>query len=1254
MKHLLSKLIHLGITPDTTDQEKINLQTTNFASLLLMAHVLFAIVLWSQFGQGDHLWLSGLVLLNAFLCPLLMSQGRTLRARTLMFVLTIAHLSIVGAVLREDVIFEACVLSGLFLPFLIFDAHHKTARLASIALVIGVVITMEMTHYSLFPAATLPASLASLLRKIVLVSSSCVGLGTVGVYAWLQRKHSRELEGMMHQLYLLNQEMADRKRDLEVYSQTSQQISSQIQHTTHQFGQLIEAMHDLVIFHRANGSFEVLTPAALHVFGLTPDQLTGRTLGDFVHPDDQSRVEAHWQQGIVQQSSTSFTYRLRHHSGAYTWVETHLSVHPDDATRLVSVTREVAEREFLRHCQSNPQASSSTRYFSYDVLTEQLTPHPTPHLTSVVDTSSSQASEQELALPEFSLWRQHLSEALQTGQTVDAEVTWPTQPHARFRVMAFPATPHKVYGFVQELASSASQLLHSPSLSMTAFISGAPAAIAMLDRDMRYVAASQRWYKDYLLEEDITGQSHYDVFPNFSPHWREIHQRCLTGITESCEEDSFINLLGKQEWVRWEMGPWYDDQGEVGGLVILTEIITARKVAEQNAERQRVRMEEVYRIAYQSGLSSGEKMTHLLKFANQALNMDAGMVGRIEGATYIVEDVFSYHPHSLYRGQQFELANTYCNFTFKQNRVLAIEEMRSSAYRDALCYEIFGFESYIAVPLWVQDEPYGTLNFFSNRPTKFTQEDKDFIQLVGQWVNNALESRQYGEELLVAKESAESASQAKAMFLANMSHEIRTPMNAVIGMTRILMEDARDDQLDNLKTLNFSANTLLHLIDDILDLSKIEANKIELESIPFDMAALLSDTHRMFQPKAAEKGLSLQMDIAPNVPYHLKGDPARIGQILNNLLSNAIKFTAKGFVKITVSEKEGNSEYRELLFQIQDTGIGISPEKQAAIFEPFVQESSETTRHFGGTGLGLHITKRLVEMQEGEISVHSVPGQGATFTFTLCLPTASTVAAAQATDSAAEWPIPEGSSILLAEDNLINQKVALKFLTRWNLEIDIANNGVEALQKMDERHYDLVLMDLQMPEMDGYQAAQHIRELGDPRKAHVPIIALTASAMAGIDQEIVTAGMNDYVTKPFQPKELSHKIGFYIHRHREFVATLQPESVDWNALPAAHQDAAQYRQLLEECQQNLNVLGTAIALCIQQGDYQHALEQYHALRATLTKLTLHQYEHKLTVLSQQWGTPPHESKAIDQFQKITQELMQGVQTYLAQLDQTAA
>ncbi|HJP62173.1 MAG TPA: ATP-binding protein [Mucilaginibacter sp.] len=406
-----------------------------------------------------------------------------------------------------------------------------------------------------------------------------------------------------------------------------------------------------------------------------------------------------------------------------------------------------------------------------------------------------------------------------------------------------------------------------------------------------------------------------------------------------------------------------------------------------------------------------------------------------------------------------------------------------------------------------------------------------FIKSMKQLRATAEESGKLNVELEKVIEKAEKSAQAKSEFLSIMSHEIRTPLNAVIGMGNLLMMgNPRPDQKDNLDILKFSANNLLALVNDVLDFNKIEAGKVVFENIKFKIPDLMMNVCGGLRLKAEEKELNFNVVIDNALKNKtVIGDPTRLTQIIFNLISNAIKFTPSGSVWVNVKCIEDRHNIVNVNFSVKDTGIGIEKESLETIFEPFTQESISTTRQYGGTGLGLAIVKRLLELQGLHMEVQSTIGEGSEFSFSMEFPVSTEVAPLPEENSQPEavaMPVDSLSQlrVLIAEDNMVNVMLMKKLFSKWGITPTIAENGERAIEMVQYGNFDIILMDLQMPVLNGFDAAIEIRKMRDPRKANIPIIALTASALFDIKERVFNSGMNDYVSKPFKPDELKEKM----------------------------------------------------------------------------------------------------------------------------------
>lgn len=375
-------------------------------------------------------------------------------------------------------------------------------------------------------------------------------------------------------------------------------------------------------------------------------------------------------------------------------------------------------------------------------------------------------------------------------------------------------------------------------------------------------------------------------------------------------------------------------------------------------------------------------------------------------------------------------------------------------------------------------------------------------------------------ELEEAVDLAKQAVKAKAEFLATMSHEIRTPLNGVIGMVSLLNRTTLDEaQQDYLATVGRSGDALLAIINDILDFSKIEAGQLSLESVDFNLQALAEDVVEITRFSVAEKGLEVQLDWMDGMPQWLLADPTRLRQVIQNLMSNAAKFTKEGGLTLKVSSSRAQEEQINLRVEVIDTGIGISPEQQKLLFQPFSQADASTTRKFGGTGLGLAICMQIVEQMGGRIGVQSKPGEGSCFWFELPVPIGQPQESHNSQPGPALVTPQQDQRVLLVEDNAINRKLAIAILDQLSIPHHIAKDGSEAVAAFSTGHYSLILMDCSMPVMDGYEATQRIREL-EKDGPRTPIIALTANALAGDREKALQAGMDDHLSKPYAVEDL--------------------------------------------------------------------------------------------------------------------------------------
>ena len=470
------------------------------------------------------------------------------------------------------------------------------------------------------------------------------------------------------------------------------------------------------------------------------------------------------------------------------------------------------------------------------------------------------------------------------------------------------------------------------------------------------------------------------------------------------------------------------------------------------------------------------------------------------------------------------------------------------------------------------------------------------------------------QELRSAKEAAEHSAEIKDYFLSTVSHELRTPLNAVIGLAYHLLEnDPRPDQADDLSILKFSAENLLSLINDILDLSKIEAGKIQIEHVDFNLKDILNSLKHSFQAQTESKGLDFKLYLHDNVPHELEGDSVRLIQIITNLLSNAIKFTHQGIIQIEIKAEAKQKDWLMLEVEVTDSGIGIPEDKLQSIFNKFEQATSSTNYTYGGTGLGLAITKQLVEIQGGNIWVKSTEGKGSCFGFTIPYKRSAKTDLQPLAYTYRTDPQKDLSQlyILMAEDNQINQAVAGKFLQSWGICYDIAENGAEAVKMARLKAYDIILMDLQMPEMDGFEATHRIRNLQEHDYSQTAIIAITAAGIAGIEQKVTEAGLSDMVLKPFKPETLLNKLNQYCPYLKESLNGMHkpqnnpPLNLDLSGvLEVAGGDKSFLQELINLYIRQFTDTPVEIRSAVQEQDRLQLRRIFHKLRPSVLMLKI--------------------------------------------------
>jgi PAS domain S-box-containing protein len=678
------------------------------------------------------------------------------------------------------------------------------------------------------------------------------------------------------------------------------------------------------------------------------------------------------------------------------------------------------------------------------------------------------------------------------------------------------------------------------------------ASIFAKDLDGRYIFVNKNFEYIYKVKKvKVIGHTDFEFLPKEEalPLYENDQEVFRVGHDLAFEEK--LDRDGYPQTFITIKYPLKDNDGKIYGLCGISTEITERKAAEE-ADKERVAQMVKFQetllnlTSMEIDLPLDDKLKAILAKCAEVIDVERC------GIWFFSKNKEEIFPKIIYRKSENDtVSGKPIKKTPNSRYFKALENFHTIDAHDALhdprtaelaegYLKPLGISSTLDVAIRLGGEIAGMLCFeHIGNKRSWSYEVQVFSSSIAGIVALAIENferlkaekelHELNHELAKAKTAAEQSNAAKDVFLASMSHEIRTPLNAIIGFQQLLKEtDLNEEQHEIVSSIDFAGRNLLVIINDILDLSKIEAGKVEFLESEINVAGIIRSVIELFEQKVKEKKLKIIFYHDPTIPRGLMGDGARLSQILLNLIGNAVKFTEKGEIKVITHLLDVKGDYISCLFEVEDTGIGIPKEKLVRIFERFTQAEADTTRRYGGTGLGLTISRHLIELQGGTLMVKSEPGKGSVFSFKLKFKKAADKdGTGLATPDREIKSIPEvvkPLKILLAEDTILNQNLILKVFQKTKHSVDIANNGVEAVEKVKLNNYDIILMDVQMPLMDGCQATEEIRKLKDPVKSKVPIVALTAVVSRYEEERYRRKGMDAYITKPFDKENLLETI----------------------------------------------------------------------------------------------------------------------------------
>ncbi|WP_374535129.1 PAS domain S-box protein [Phenylobacterium sp.] len=863
---------------------------------------------------------------------------------------------------------------------------------------------------------------------------------------------------------------------------------------------LFENSRDVMFVIGADKRFKLINPAFQRETGWSAEEVVGRPARDFIHPDEDASVDEHVRR-LAELGYSDHASRIRTKGGAWRWFEGRAQL--TQAGEIIGVVRDATEERAREARLAEAERTSRMLSQAAGIGTWAYEPEHdqvewSRDILAITGYSpediASGAQFEDILHPADRAWvQEQFIAGIVRGESRSFEHRMKTKSgrwsHWRvtFQTEPRPGGAYALRGVSQnitELIEARDGALRSRQ-KILQLIEDSPFGVAMFDRQLRCMVVSDTWRRAFTTPGgDPIGAALGEAFPKVPRQLVSAQKRALDGEVVRAREHRFADVHGDKRWFRWEARPWRDARGRVQGVVCYVDDITplaeARREAEVNARR--------LKLALHAADAGVYEIDHVQKTFWTSPEFEK-LVGKM--------------------GAGYEEAQT---LQFPRFHKDDLDHVRR-AFRDIRDGKRAPGEAFEARAL----TPSGELRWI--RVFHHLSTDRKGRWLKGVGLIQDFDQRKRQElELMAAQRAAQSASEAKAAFLANMSHEIRTPMNGVIGVLHLLKSEAlSEDGRRMLEEALSCGHMLSELLNDVIDFSKIEAGHLEMAPEPVDPKALIEGVARLLRPQAEAKGLKLAVEAAGDLGW-VVSDPVRLRQALFNLVGNAVKFTLKGQVTIRARMRGGEAG-QMLRLEIADTGVGIPEAVQPRIFQRFDQGDASTTRKFGGSGLGLSITQRLARMLGGDVGFASTEGVGSVFWLEVSAPRAEPAVAAE--EAAEPWL--DGLRVLVVEDNATNRMIATKLLETLGAVVETAADGLLGVEAVSRGAFDLILMDVQMPGMDGLEAARRIRAMGGAAAA-TPIVALTANVLSHQRRAYLEAGMDGVVGKPISPAALLAEI----------------------------------------------------------------------------------------------------------------------------------